>query len=196
MDYLIAITLFAVSSSITPGPNNMLVMTSGVNYGIRKSIPLLLGICVGFSAMLLVVGFGLNALFQARPELITAIKVFGIVYLLYLSLLIWRTQSLSETMQSKPLGFMNGAMFQWVNGKAWVVALGAISVFTQPGQTDHWLLSAIFLVVSLLCVGTWLLFGSALRTHLNSHARNRLFNRSMAILLVLSVVPIIVELLA
>lgn len=196
MDYLIAITLFAVSASITPGPNNMLIMASGVNYGIRKSIPLLLGICVGFSTMLLVVGVGLNALFEAVPQLIVAIKAFGIAYLLYLAWLIWQTNSLSSNSQHQPLGFINGALFQWVNGKAWIVALGAISVFTEPGGTSHWVLSLVFLLVSLVCVGTWLLFGSVLKTLLNSPYRNQVFNRVMALLLILSVIPIINELVA
>ena len=135
MEYLLSVALFAVSSSVTPGPNNIMVMTSGLNFGVKRSLPLLTGICVGFTLMLLLVGLGFGELFSLFPQLSLAVKVMGTLYLLYLALQIAMADSVSaEKGRNRPLGFLNGALFQWVNAKAWVVAIGAISAFTTIGE--------------------------------------------------------------
>jgi threonine/homoserine/homoserine lactone efflux protein len=198
MEYFIAIVLFAISSSVTPGPNNITIMASGVNFGIRKSIPVFMGICVGFAIMLLLVGIGFGQVFEKVPVLHLFIKFVGTLYLLYLAFLIATADevSMSKT-PAKPLTFMNGALFQWLNAKAWVVATGAIAAFTTVGvdfYTQNMIIALTFLVVSFPCVGVWLLFGSTLKNRLKSKQHRKVFNYSMAGLLVLSVVPVIIEL--
>ena len=199
MDYLIAVALFAISSSVTPGPNNIMVMTSGVNFGVNKSLPLLTGICVGFTVMLLLVGFGFSQLFNLFPQLHFIIKCVGTLYLLYLAYLIAKsTDSVDSNNQAKPFSFMKGALFQWVNAKAWVVATGAIAAFTTTGSdflSQNIMIAATFLLVSFPCVGVWLGFGSLLKNALKQPRSRLFFNYSMAGLLVLSVIPVLNEIL-
>jgi len=198
MDYLITIVLFAVSSSVTPGPNNITVMASGVNFGIRKSLPVFMGICIGFALMLLLVGIGFGQVFEQIPVLHILIKFFGTLYLLYLAFLIATADEITmSNSQAKPLTFVNGALFQWLNAKAWVVATGAIAAFTSVGAdfyTQNIIIAVTFLVISFPCVGIWLLFGSAIKNKLKSQQHRRVFNYSMGGLLVLSVIPVIKEL--
>ncbi|ALU45805.1 LysE family translocator [Pseudoalteromonas rubra] len=197
MEYLYAIILFAISSSVTPGPNNIMVMTSGVNFGVKKSLPLLSGICIGFAFMLLLVGLGFSRLFEWFPALHMIIKCAGVLYLLYLAVLIARSAETQDTdSQGEPLSFLKGALFQWINGKAWVVATGAIAAFTTVGggvDTQTMLIATTFLLVSFPCVGVWLLFGSLLKNWLNSAASRKCFNLAMAGLLVISVLPVLKE---
>lgn len=192
---MISIALFAISSSVTPGPNNILVMTSGLNFGVRKSVPLLTGICIGFTVMLLVVGLGFGRLFTLFPQLSLIIKIIGTTYLLYLAWLIARTGSVDiGDQQARPLVFLKGAAFQWVNAKAWVVAIGAISTFTTIGEQytiQNITIATTFFFVSLPCVGVWLLFGSFLQQKLKNDNFLRWFNMSMSLLLLLSVFPVI-----
>nr|WP_275664477.1 LysE family translocator [Vibrio tubiashii] len=192
--------MFAISSSVTPGPNNIMVMTSGVNFGVKKTLPLLLGICVGFTIMLLLVGLGFGQLFYVFPQLDLVIKTLGTAYLLYLAWQIAQSGNVSAAGgQSKPLGFMRGALFQWVNGKAWVVAIGAISAFTTVGDTymsQNLTIAMTFFVASFPCVGVWLMFGSVLRQYLQKPSYLRLFNLTMSILLAISVLPVVIDIAA
>jgi len=198
MDYLIAIIFFAISSTVTPGPNNITVMASGANFGIRKSLPVFMGICVGFAIMLLLIGVGFGQVFERVPVLHLVIKCLGTLYLLYLAFLIATATEISaSSAQAKPLTFMNGVLFQWLNAKAWVVATGAITAFTTAGAdfyTQNVIISITFFIISFPCVGLWLFFGSTLKKVLKSHQHRRVFNYSMAGLLVMSVIPVIIEL--
>ncbi|WP_394244122.1 LysE family translocator [Vibrio astriarenae] len=198
MDFFLAIVFFAVSSSITPGPNNILVMTSGVNHGVKKTLPLLTGICIGFTVMLLLVGFGFSAIFEAFPSIHLIIKFIGILYLGYLAYLIATSKgSVESAKEGKQLTFLNGALFQWVNGKAWIVATGAIATYTTADSNffaQNLMIAMIFFFVSFPCVGVWLAFGSVLKNALNSSNSRKAFNITMASLLLLSVVPVVIEL--
>ncbi|MDC5841945.1 LysE family translocator [Vibrio europaeus] len=200
MEYLLSVALFAISSSVTPGPNNIMVMTSGVNFGVKKTMPLLLGICVGFTIMLLLVGLGFGQLFNLFPQLELVIKTIGTAYLLYLAWQIAQSGEVSASGgQSKPLSFMKGALFQWVNGKAWVVAIGAISAFTTIGDTymsQNLTIAMTFFVASFPCVGLWLMFGSLLSRYLQKPSYLRLFNLTMSILLAISVLPVVIDIAA
>ncbi|MFC3034026.1 LysE family translocator [Pseudoalteromonas fenneropenaei] len=200
MDYVIAVLLFALVSSITPGPNNILVMTSGVNFGIKRSLPLLAGICSGFTLMLLVVSLGFASLFQTYPQLHLVIKWLGVIYLIYLAWLVARSgQVEANTVKQQPLNFLNGALFQWINGKAWVVATGAIAAYTPVGQgfgDAHLMIVTVFLFVSFPCVGLWLVAGAGLQRWLSSGKARNIFNYTMSILLILSVLPVLHELLS
>lgn len=197
MDLLLAVLFFAFSTTITPGPNNVMIMSSGVNYGIKASLPHWLGICLGFPLMVLLVGLGFGVVFERYPHLHQLIKVLGVAYLLWLA---WRIASAEpkaiEQGKSKPFSFMQAALFQWINGKAWVMASGAIAAFTTVGGV-YWLevsiITAAFLLVAFPCVGVWLVFGAVLRKVLTKALFQRLFNITMAIILVLSVVPVLLE---
>ncbi|WP_440056546.1 LysE family translocator (plasmid) [Pseudoalteromonas sp. T1lg65] len=200
MDTLIAITLFAIVSSITPGPNNILVMSSGLNHGTRRSMPLLFGICFGFAFMLLAVLMGIGELLQAFPVMQHLLQWTGCLYMLYLA---WQVANDTSQADSKdnasPLGFIHGALLQWINGKAWVIAIGAIGAFgTQSTDfmNTQWLLPLVFLIVAIPCVGIWMLAGVSLQNWLINGQRRRYFNGVMAVLLVLSVLPSMQDLIA
>ncbi|MGF1694415.1 LysE family translocator [Vibrio lamellibrachiae] len=198
MDYLYSLVLFAIVSSATPGPNNILLMTSGLNFGIKRSLPVMSGICFGFAFMLFLVGIGFGQVFELYPSLHQIIKVIGVSYLLYLAWLISGSSGrLSTKEQKKPLTFLNGALFQWVNVKAWVVATGACAAFTIQGAelfNQTLTLSGTFLIVSFPSVGIWLFFGSWLKRYLNNEANRKWFNWTMSGLLVVSVLPMALEL--
>jgi len=197
MDLFLAVLFFAFSTTITPGPNNVMIMSSGVNYGIKASVPHWLGICLGFPLMVLLVGLGFGAVFERYPHLHQLIKVVGVAYLIWLA---WRIASAEpkaiEKGKSKPFSFMQAALFQWVNGKAWVMASGAVAAFTTVGGV-YWLevsvITAAFLLVAFPCVGAWLVFGAGLRAVLTKPLFQRIFNICMAIILLLSVVPVVIE---
>ena len=197
MDLFLAVLFFAFSTTITPGPNNVMIMSSGVNYGIKASVPHWLGICLGFPLMVLLVGLGFGVVFERYPHLHQLIKVLGVAYLVWLA---WRIASAEpkaiEQGKSKPFSFIQAALFQWVNGKAWVMASGAVAAFTTVGGI-YWqevgIITSAFLLVAFPCVGVWLVFGAALRTVLTQALFQRIFNICMAVILVLSVVPVMLE---
>lgn len=197
MELLLAVLFFAFSTTITPGPNNVMIMSSGVNYGVKASVPHWLGICLGFPFMVLLVGFGFGVVFDRYPHLHQLIKILGTLYLLWLA---WRIASAEpkaiEQGKSKPFSFFQAVLFQWVNGKAWVMATGAIAAFTSVTGV-YWqqvsIITLAFLLVAFPCVGVWLLFGASLRTILTKPLFQRIFNIAMAIILLLSVVPVIAE---
>ncbi len=195
MELILAIALFAFSSGITPGPNNIMLMTSGVNFGVKRSIPHLMGISLGFPTMILAIGLGLSALFQAYPIIQQIIKVVGIGYLLYLSWLIANSSSKMEGKTvAKPFSFMQAAAFQWVNPKGWIMAVGAIATFTSVQQdlTPQIItIAMVFLCVAFPCAVVWLGFGVALKRILKNERQQKIFNITMAVLLVASIIPMI-----
>ncbi|MFV0594122.1 LysE family translocator [Shewanella sp.] len=195
MELILAIALFAFSSGITPGPNNIMLMTSGVNFGVKRSIPHLMGISLGFPTMILAIGLGLSAIFQTYPIIHQVIKVIGIVYLLYLSWLIANSSSKMEGKSiAKPFSFLQAAAFQWVNPKGWIMAVGAIATFTSVQQdlTPQVItIATVFLCVAFPCAVVWLGFGVALKRILKNERQQKIFNITMAVLLVASIIPMI-----
>lgn len=197
LDLLLAFALFAFVTSVTPGPNNMMLLASGVNFGFSRTIPHMVGISVGFFLLVLGVGFGLGSAFKAWPLLYTILRYVGAAYLLYLAWKIATSGPASESDQARgePLGFFGAALFQWVNPKAWIMAIGAISTYTpmQGYFTNVIVISAVFALINLPSVGIWAGFGSLLRNVLQHPLRLRLFNGVMAILLVASLYPLFVS---
>ncbi|MDR7050741.1 threonine/homoserine/homoserine lactone efflux protein [Duganella sp. 3397] len=194
-DLLLPLCGFAVASSITPGPNNTMMLASGLNYGFRRSLPHLFGICGGFSFMVMAIGFGLQAVFEAVPMLQLILKYLGAIYLLWLA---WKLahaapMSAEQARLSKPLGFWGAAAFQWINPKAWVMILSAMSTYLPPHAqlADVGLLALVFLVIGFVCVGSWALFGVVLRSFLQDPRSVRIFNVCMALLLLASLYPIL-----
>lgn len=195
MEYLFSIIIFSISASVTPGPNTIMALSSGLNFGARRSLPLLWGICLGFSLMLFFVGIGIGQVFVLFPQLTIYMKVISIVYLLYLAYLIANTDKLKkEAKFDEPLSFLKGVLFQWVNPKAWVVCVSAVSTFTTPGNSyvgQLLQLTSAFLIVGPLCVGIWVFLGAFLKQHLTNSHYIKNINMFMAFLLILSIIPAI-----
>jgi threonine/homoserine/homoserine lactone efflux protein len=197
MEYA-AIILFAIVSCVTPGPNNTMIMTSGLNYGIRRSLPHYFGICLGFPVMVVAVGLGLAGVFELYPALHTVLKIVGAAYLSYLA---WKIASapvgIRNVSAGKPFSFLQAAGFQWVNPKAWALAVGATVTYTT-GDISYALqislISIIFLIFGAPCILLWLWFGSALKSVLQNPNSVRLFNITMAVLLIASLLPVFTEL--
>jgi len=197
-EIFIAVLFFAFSTTITPGPNNVMIMSSGMNYGIQRSLPHFFGICFGFPLMVLLVGLGFGVIFDRFPNLHQLIKVLGVLYLLWLAWHIGTAEPQAiQRGDKKPLTLWQAVLFQWVNAKAWVMATGAVAAFTTVQGSPLLEVAAItlaFLLMAFPCVGVWLMFGSLLRKLLKNALMHRLFNISMALILVLSIVPVIIEL--
>ena len=193
---LLAIALFTFSTSITPGPNNLMIMSSGLNYGVHRSLPHLLGICLGFPAMIVAIGLGLGTLFTQFPWLHHIIRWAGIVYLLYLAWVIARTRNIGEAGSSKPMTFFQAVAFQWVNPKGWIMAVGALAAFTSP-DGEMWLdiarIALAFIAIGGPCIITWMLFGVGLKRVLNNPQYLRRFNITMGLLLAASVIPMMMD---
>ncbi|MBW9116684.1 LysE family translocator [Rhizobium cauense] len=194
LDTFLALVLFAFTTSITPGPNNMMLFASGVNFGFRRTVPHMLGIGAGFFSLLIGVGFGLGALLHTIPVLYTALKFAGGVYLAWIAWKIATSRTLGEGKSgAEPMSFLSAAAFQWVNPKAWVMAVTAMATYTIP---DIYLASVLivglaFALVNVPSVSTWAGFGSALRDWLSDPVRLKWFNITMAVLLVLSLWPML-----
>ena len=197
MEYY-AIILFAIVSCVTPGPNNTMMLSSGLNYGVRRSLPHYFGILFGFPVMVVAVGLGLAGLFERFPVMHIVLKLAGAAYLIYLA---WKiaaapVSELNET-RGKPFSFVQAAAFQWVNPKAWVLAIGATVTYTV--LSDGYLLQVvvialIFMVFGAPCIMLWLWFGSSLKRFLTRPVYVKIFNYSMAALLIASLFPVYSEL--
>jgi threonine/homoserine/homoserine lactone efflux protein len=189
-----ALVAFAAVMSFTPGPNNVLVTASGANFGFRRSLPLILGITIGFALMIAIIGAGAAGVFVAYPALHEAMKYAGAAYLLYLAWRIARGGHLrADEGGKRPLTFLEAAAFQWINPKGWVFAIGSLSAFTTVGGdllAEVALIVAVIAVACLAAIATWCAFGVAIGRLLTSDRALAIFNGSMAALLALSVVAV------
>lgn len=192
------LALFALVTSITPGPNNAMLALSGLTFGFRRTLPHLFRVSLGCTLMLVVIGLGLGNVFIHAPQIYTVLKYVGTVYLLYLAWEIARSGAMeSGAEQGKPLSFMQAALFQWVNPKAWVMNVGIIATYTpQRGFFFNLLIaSLIFFLVNLPSIALWVSCGASLRTVLRQPKAVCAFNLGMALLLVASLYPIVPELI-
>lgn len=194
-DLLVALFAFAAVSSVTPGPNNIMLMTSGVNFGFRRTIPHMLGIELGFGILLLAVGLGLGALIHTVPGLQFGMKVASAAYLLWLAWKIAFSKASGETTAAaeKPISFFQAALFQWVNPKAWAMALVAMGAYVSA---DAPFLSILVITIAFLIVGIptatiWTSFGIGLRQFLSDQKRLRMFNFAMGLALVATLWPML-----
>lgn len=195
-ELLAAFVLFAFVSSITPGPNNLMLLASGVNFGFRRSFPHALGVALGFGLMVAAVGLGLGAVFKALPWAYTVLRYAGAAYLLYLAYRIATSGPVGEgeaDSQRQPMTFLGAAAFQWVNPKAWVMALGAITTYIPADGyiANVFVVALLFTVVNLPSVCVWVGCGTALRSLLQERRWVLLFNGLMAALLVASLYPML-----
>ncbi len=192
-----ALLVYAFVTSITPGPNNLMLLASGVNFGFVRTVPHMLGIGGGFLSLLLGVGFGLGAVLTAFPSLHLALKVAGGAYLLFLAWRIATSRSMGKAGEgagTRPMSFLEAAAFQWVNPKAWVMAVTAMAVYTNPQAPflSVILVGLAFAAVNLPSVSTWAGFGTALRGFLADPQRLKWFNIGMGVLLAATLWPMLV----
>ena len=193
MEWYLSVLFFAISTTVTPGPNNIMLMSSGVNWGIKNSLPHLFGIAIGFPVMVAAVGLGFSSIFTLIPQLHFIIQCVGIVYLLYLSWLVAvsNNSSLNIATSATRISFKKAALFQWVNPKAWVMAMGAIATYTTSDSSFTFQVAYIvfiFFLIALPCLSLWLFFGYVLSKYLKNIHALKLFNCLMASLLVISLI--------
>jgi threonine/homoserine/homoserine lactone efflux protein len=194
---LFAFVIFATVMFFTPGPNNIMLLSSGLSYGFRPTIPHILGITFGFAFMVGAVGVGLGTVFIAYPVLQTFLKYAGVAYLIYLAAAIAMSGPVSPDQDSgrKPMTFWGAAMFQWVNAKGWVMVIGTITAYAAIAAYP-WNIAiqvALSLLLGAISCTAWALFGSALRPILSSPLMVRAFNIVMAILLLASLYPVFMD---
>ena len=191
-ELITGLAVFAFVSSITPGPNNLMLMTSGANFGLRRTLPHLLGVVLGFCLMIVLVGLGIMQLFSLYPASFDVLKIASIVYLFYLAgkTAFSRATLSDQADTTEPMTFIQAVLFQWVNPKAWTMALTAISVYApSQGVWPVLVVALFFSVINLPCVSCWIVLGQKIRYFLTSTRRLKVFNVVMAGLLVASVIP-------
>ena len=192
---LLAFALFAFATAGTPGPNNMLLLASGANFGFRRTAPQILGISAGLGVMVAAMGLGLGGVFKAWPVLHDVLKWVGGGYMLWLAWKIGTAKGIADkSAGSKPMTFLQAAGFQWVNPKAWAMALTAATTYMADGSTSAvFLVAGTFMLVGAPCSAAWAGFGLGMRRFLDRPPVLRAFNLTMAALLVVSLYPLLVE---
>ena len=188
-----ALALFAFVSSATPGPNNLMLMASGANYGFLRTVPHMLGISGGFLVLMLLTGMGLVQIFDLYPISYTVLKIASVVYMIYLAWKIANAAPIEKrSAEGRPMTFLQAAAFQWVNPKAWAMALTAITVYVADQGAWMLLIAAIcFSMVNLPSVGVWTILGQQMARFLTNSGRLRAFNWTMAVLLLASLYPVL-----
>ncbi|MCF8475717.1 MAG: LysE family translocator [Pseudolabrys sp.] len=195
-DVFLAMVVFACVMAFTPGPNNILLAASGVNFGFVRTIPHMAGVSLGFLFLLVACAGGLGLVFAVVPVLHVLLKVAGAAYMLWLAYKVATAHLANDAKApARPFTFLQAAAFQWINPKGIVAAVSAIAIFVRP---DHqWLdIPVMLLAFTAATVGsvlTWSGFGVALRGLLREPSRARIFNIAMALLLVASIVPMVLS---
>ena len=199
LELFISFVIFAIIAAVTPGPNNVMLTTTGLNFGVRRGMPHLFGIALGFPVMLALIGLGFGTLFQLFPLLHEIIKIVGVTYLLYLA---WKIASAegssNQIAPSQPISFWQSAAFQWINPKAWVMGSSALAAYTSLDDSFFLqviIISISFGVITFPCAGIWLVFGAGLQRYLKDPLHRKTFNIAMALLLIASILPVVWELI-
>jgi threonine/homoserine/homoserine lactone efflux protein len=195
-DVLAAMIAFCFVASVTPGPNNLMLMTSGVNFGFRRTLPHLIGVVLGFTLMVALVGFGLDAIFARFPQLLPTMRYLGAAYMLWLAYKIATAGPLREGGNGgAPLGFFAAAAFQWVNPKGWVMAVGALTAYAVVDDyaRNVVIIALTYLIVGFPSSGAWAALGASMRRALADPRVARPFNWTMAALLVASIATVFME---
>jgi threonine/homoserine/homoserine lactone efflux protein len=190
---LVSVAIFSFVTAVSPGPNNTFLLSSGANFGLRKSLPYLSGIMVGLIGMMTAMATGLGIIFTTLPLLYQILKWVGFAYIVWLAYLIIRSTSKSETGQAQYIGFWKATTFQFVNPKAWVVIGSFMATMVPVGS--GFLASAfvclVFLIFTYPGALLWAVAGQVLKDWLSKPSRRKIFNIASAILLVLSMVPVL-----
>jgi len=193
-EIFLALAAFSFVASITPGPNNLMLFASGVNYGLTRTIPHALGVAGGFAILLICVGLGLGKLLEQFPAAYQVLKLAGGGYLLYLA---WRIANSGPLEASegrgRPMLFREAAAFQWVNPKAWVMAVTSMAVYSDPAVffTSMTIIVVTFIAINLPCISCWVMFGAGMRRFLANPRTMRVFNVGMGLALAASLWPML-----
>jgi threonine/homoserine/homoserine lactone efflux protein len=194
---LIAFVVFATVMFFTPGPNNIMVLSSGLTYGFRRTVPHIAGISIGFAFMVGAVGFGFETIFLAYPVLQTILKYAGAAYLIYLAAVIAMSEPVTPGQDNRrgPMTFWGAAMFQWVNVKGWVMVIGTITAYAGIASFPWNIVIQVVLslLLGVMSTSTWTLSGSSLRPFMTSPRAVRAFNMVMAVLLLASLYPVFMD---
>ncbi len=185
MTLLIAMLAFSLAMSITPGPVNMIILSSGVNYGVKRTIPYVTGATVGFTLLLLFIGLGFFQFIKAYPSFLTYLAVAGSLYIIYMGYKIATAKPDIEVKKEDVPKFYQGFLLQWINPKAWIACVSGVSIFSSADSYEPFLIfSGIYFIVCYLSLAFWALLGDKVSLLLNSHTRLRLFNITMGLLLI------------
>ena len=191
-----SLVLFSIVTSITPGPNNIMLLASGVNFGLKKTVPHSFGISIGFLALLIAVGVGIGSVLTVMPSIGIVLKLLGGAYLLYLSYRIAFSRAIGEYKfkKDRALSFIEAALFQWVNPKAWTMAISAMTVYGITSHFSYTMLAVaiIFATINWPCVFLWAVFGNTLRGYLDKASHLKWFNICAGSILALSIIPILI----
>lgn len=191
LSWVFAVGMFAFIMTFTPGPNNIMLATSGINFGIKRSMPHVMGVAIGFPVMLILVAGGVGFLFSI-PIIRLFLKLFGVGYVFYLAYLIATTNEMSKKKVSKPISFLEAAGFQWINPKAWAQAIGASSAYLTFDTNKYiqvFAMAMIFLPIGIASSYVWASFGEIIGKRLREGKRLVYFNVAMAIGLIVTVIP-------
>ncbi|MEM8852561.1 MAG: LysE family translocator [Pseudomonadota bacterium] len=193
-DVLVALFLFAFAASVTPGPNNVMLASSGATFGLRRTVPHILGIIVGFPLMVFSITLGLGEVFRTQPALQKAIAWIGFVVMMWLAWRIARQHATASKGASEPLGFLGAALFQWVNPKAWVACIAVAATYATGAAplAEAIIIALVFVVAGSLSCTTWAGFGAALGRFLGDGWRLSAFNGTMGALLALSALWLVI----
>lgn len=192
----LSFVLYSFVTSVTPGPNNIMLAASGVNFGFKKSIPHILGIGFGFGLMVSIVGLGIGTILSTNKNVFEILKIIGIAYLLYLAYKIFISSELdTNSKKTRPLTFLEAALFQWVNPKAWIMAMGAVTTYLSPSSSilSYLFIGLVYGLVGIPSTGVWAYIGEKLKVFIDEPRKLKLFNTVMAILLVISVINPLIE---
>jgi threonine/homoserine/homoserine lactone efflux protein len=188
--------VFAAVASITPGPNNLMMMASGATFGLRRTVPHMAGVVLGFGAMTLAVGLGLAEVLKASPLLFAVLRWGAAAYILYIAyrMVTARGPGIAVTGE-RPMSFLGAVAFQWINPKAWVMALAAVGTYAEHGRflVDVVIIAVAFMIVTTPCALAWTSFGSGIRRWFKKPGHLKAFNWTMAALLVASLYPLVTE---
>lgn len=192
-ELFLALVGFAFVGSVTPGPNNLMLMASGANFGLRRTLPHMLGVSLGHAGMVFLLGAGLAQVFVIWPQAHLVLKLAATVYMLWLA---WKIAHAAppegETTRGVPFTFWQAAAFQWVNPKAWAIGLTAVTVYAPDATLAAiGMVTGVFAAVNLPSVSCWAMMGVQIRRLLSRPARLRAFNVVMAALLVASLYPVL-----
>jgi threonine/homoserine/homoserine lactone efflux protein len=194
LELFIGLFVFAGIAAFTPGPNNALLMSSGMNFGFRRSVPLICGVAVGFPLMIGLIGLGLGRVFEALPILYQVLKYAGAAYMLYLAWKIATAQpATADDKAARPLSFIQMCVFQWINPKGWIMSITALSAYTLSQSYYVGLATVVgtFVFMGITSALTWAGFGAALKSVMSDPRYFRIINVSLALLLVASLVPML-----
>lgn len=187
MTLIFAMFAFSLAMSISPGPVNLIILSSGVNYGVKRTIPYVSGATVGFTLLLLFIGLGFFQVIKAYPSFLTYLAIAGSLYIIYMGYKIATSKPDFEVKKGDVPKFYQGFLLQWINPKAWIACVSGVSIFSSANSSDQFLIfSGIYFIVCYLSLAAWAILGDKVSVLLNSHIRLRLFNIAMGLLLIIT----------